>query len=147
MSIDKEKFFQSMIKYLGIDKENNSDEIKLNDLDTDREYQVKLAKELWNDKISIEDKFWYPEDYYYIEDFIIEERGFKKIGFIKFGNIEKDKFLYKDNAYGDWKKEFKIYFNESNNRILVFVNYIRFNDAIWNLPDLEHFIGIYKFNN
>ena len=144
---DNEKFIQLIINQLGIDKEDNPDRIRLNDLDTDREYQVRLARRLWNDRILTDDKFWYPEDYYYLEDFMIEDEGFQKIGFIEFGNKGKDLSCYKDWDYGDWKKEFKIYFNELDNRILVFVNYIRFNDTIWNLPDSRHFIGIYKFNN
>lgn len=125
---------------LGINKENNSDEVKLSGLDTDREYQVRLAKELWNDKITIENKFWNPEDYYYLEDFMIEEKGFEKIGIIKYGNSDKT-FL----KFNEWKKEFKIYYNRLESKILVFVSYEICKDRDWNLTDSKHFIGIFNF--
>lgn len=141
MILDKEKLTNLIVKYLGIDKENNPDEIKLNNLDTDREYQVKLAKDLWNDKISIEDKFWYPEDYSYIEDILIEKQGFKKIGTIKYGNSDKT-FL----TFSEWRKEFKIYYNKLDNKILVCIVYENCKDKEWNLTDLKYFIGIFDLS-
>lgn len=142
MSSDKEKFIQIIIKKLGIDKENNPDEIKFNNMDTDREYQIKLAKKLWNDKISIEDKFWYPEDYYYIEDFMLEKEGFKKIGEINFNNSKEDNFFQKE---GDYFKDFKFYLNEIDNKLLLSVYYKIYKDKYSSFSN--NFIGIFDLRD
>ena len=136
----KRKFIKPIIEYLGIDKENNPDKIKLNDLDTDREYQIKLAKELWNEKLTKEDKFWYPEDYYYIEDFMLQEKGFGLMETISYGNSDNT-FL----KFNEWRKKFRIYFNPLDRELLVFVDYERCMNKESCISESKHFIGIYSY--
>ena len=142
MITEKRELIQSIILKLGIDKEDNPEKILFNNKDTDREYQIKLAKDTWGEDISIDDKYWYPEDSYYMSDTTF--KGFKRLITIEYGNIEDmDKPFLK---FGEWRKKFKIYYNYEDKKILVFVNYGICKDKEWNVSVTKRFIGIFDNN-
>lgn len=139
MIIEKNRLIQKILEKLGIGKENNPEEIQFNNEDTDREYQVKLAKEIWNEDISTNDKYWYPEDFYYMNDKTF--KGFERLKTIKYGNIEDmDKPFLK---FGEWRKKFKIYYNYEDKKILVFVNYEVCKNKEWDVSIIKNFIGVF----
>lgn len=139
MVIEKDNIVQKIIEKFGIDKEDNQEKVKFNNKDTNRDYQVRLAKEIWNEDISINDKYWYPEDSYYMNDALF--KGFKKLKTIKYSNIkEYDKVFLK---FGEWRKRIQIYYNEKDKKVLFFVNYEICNNKEWDSSIIENFIGIF----